>query len=583
MKNLTCENCKQPFTLSDEDLTLYAKFNVPNERFCSNCRMQQLMMWRNERTLHARKDMNGKPVITIYPPEAEANVLDQKDWWKDDWDALKYGREYDFSKPFFVQFQELLTSVPLINVFNENSENSDYTNHVEANKNSYLIFASMWSEDAAYGKGLSKVKDSMDILHGESIENCYDVMYCEKSYNVFYSERATGCNDSYFLYNCKNCSNCTGCVNLKNKSYCFFNEQLTKEEYEKRLQELHLENRDGREKFEQEFQGFLLKFPRQYAYILNSEDVSGDYIFHSKSCHHCFSIYENGENLRYITHGGWQLKDSTDCYGVGLGERLYKVLDGGIDSSLIKCMMVERGGFETEYGFYCHNSSYIFGCVGVRKKEYCILNKQYTKEEYEALLPRIKKHMNEMPYVDKSGRTYKYGDFFPSEISFYCYNDTIAQEYFPLTREQALAQGYRWRDSRKVSYENTLRASSLPKTIAEVQDDITKQIITCEHEGKCADQCTTAFKIMPFELAFYRKHNIPLPKLCSNCRHFTRIAKRNPMKLWHRTCMCNNKVFANTTTHWHKDGACTNEFETSYAPERPEIVYCRDCFNSEVA
>ena len=29
-------------------------------------------------------------------------------------------------------------------------------------------------------------------------------------------------------------------------------------------------------------------------------------------------------------------------------------------------------------------------------------------------------------------------------------------------------------------------------------------------------------------------------------------------------------------------GKCTNEFETSYAPERPEIVYCESCYQKEV-
>ena len=43
--------------------------------------------------------------------------------------------------------------------------------------------------------------------------------------------------------------------------------------------------------------------------------------------------------------------------------------------------------------------------------------------------------------------------------------------------------------------------------------------------------------------------------------------ERGPVKLWHRKCM--NK-------------GCNNEFETSYAPERPEIVYCESCYNQEV-
>lgn len=579
-----CQNCKQVFTLLDDDLAMYAKFNVPNETYCSDCRMQQLMMWRNERSLYSRKDMNGKNIISIYSPSAEATVLDQNDWWKDDWDPLEYGRDYDFSKPFFVQFQELLKIVPLISVFNDKSENSDYTNHVAMNKNCYLIFASAWSEDSAYSRMVTRGKDCIDILQGEDIERCYDVIDCQKCYNLFYSQQSVGCNDSYFLYNCRNCTDCVGCVNLRNKSYCIFNEQYTKAEYEDKLKELNLGKRSNIEALEKKFRDFILKFPHQFAHLVNSENVIGDYISNAKDCYHCFSIYENSENLRYVTHAGWDLKDATDSYGVGLGELMYKVLDGGVKASKIMCMMVERGGFETSYGFYCHESSNLFGCVGLRKKQYCILNKQYTKEEYEALLPKVIQHMKDMPYTDAKGRKYGYGDFFPVEISFYAYNETVAQEYYPLTKEEALAQGYRWKDQEQKAVPGALKAKDLPEEIAVVQDDVLQKVIECEHAGTCNEQCTTVFKMIPFELKFYRDHNIPLPKFCPNCRHHQRFAKRNPMKLWHRQCVCDTKVYKNSIVHeHHKDKPCQNEFESSYEPSRQEIVYCEQCYNAEVA
>jgi hypothetical protein len=47
--------------------------------------------------------------------------------------------------------------------------------------------------------------------------------------------------------------------------------------------------------------------------------------------------------------------------------------------------------------------------------------------------------MNNNPYIDKKGRVYRYGEFFPMEISPFAYNETIAQEHFSLTKEQAEA------------------------------------------------------------------------------------------------------------------------------------------------
>jgi len=198
-----------------------------------------------------------------------------------------------------------------------------------------------------------------------------------------------------------------------------------------------------------------------------------------------------------------------------------------------------------------------------------------------------------MPYMDQKGRVYRYGEFFPPELSPFAYNETIAQEYFPLTKEEAEAQGYRWRDPDTKNYTITKLPSALPDHIKDVNDSILKETIGCAHAappaGGCNHQCTTAFKIIPEELQFYRRMNLPLPRLCPNCRHYERLAQRNPLRLWHRQCMCDPSTssgqatkYQNTAKHFHGDKPCPNEFETSYSPERPEIVYCEQCYNAEV-
>jgi len=211
----------------------------------------------------------------------------------------------------------------------------------------------------------------------------------------------------------------------------------------------------------------------------------------------------------------------------------------------------------------------------MRDKQYCILNKQYTEEEYEELLPKIIKHMNEMPYVDKKGRKYVYGDFYPSEISQFSYNETSAQEFFPMKKEETEAAGFLWKESKDKNYKITVESKDLPDSILDVKEDIISQIIGCGHKGECNEQCATAFRIIPQELQFYKSHNLPLPRLCPNCRHGQRVQNRNPVKLWHRQCMCDKN-------HPHHAGKCTNEFETSYSPDRKEIVYCEQCYQAEV-
>jgi hypothetical protein len=231
------------------------------------------------------------------------------------------------------------------------------------------------------------------------------------------------------------------------------------------------------------------------------------------------------------------------------------------------CLSFWSGSYGT-YSDTCENCTNVFGCIGLRNKQYCILNKQYTKEEYEELVPKIVDQMNSMPYIDKAGKTYGFGEYFPSEISPFAYNETVAQEFFPLTKEDAITKKYDWFEQEAKNYKITKQANELPEDIKDVPDTITAEIIGCEHGGRCSDQCITAFKITSQELQFYKKMNLPLPRLCSNCRHYERMKQRNPLKIWHRKCM--------------KPG-CPNEFETSYAPERPEIVYCEQCYQQEVA
>ena len=203
--------------------------------------------------------------------------------------------------------------------------------------------------------------------------------------------------------------------------------------------------------------------------------------------------------------------------------------------------------------------------------------------------------MNSMPYTDKKGRVYRYGEFFPPELSPFSYNETVAQEYFPLTKEQAIDRGYSWKDPEQRDIQPTIKAKDLPDHIKDVDDSILKEVIQCSHTlsdvGRptigCNEQCTQAFKIIKPELDFYRKMNLPLPRLCPNCRHYQRIKQRNPLKLWHRKCMCRglpsaDAVYRNSVEHFHKDKPCPNEFETTYSPDREEIVYCEKCYQEEV-
>ncbi|MFA6999652.1 MAG: hypothetical protein WC241_00895 [Candidatus Paceibacterota bacterium] len=565
-ENKICQNCKKDFTIEPDDFLFYEKIKVPAPTFCSECRFQRRLNVRNNRVLYRQKCAScDESMLNLYNSENPFTVYCRDCWISDKWDSMSYGREYDFTIPFFNQFHSLQREVPRANLFRDNFVDSEYCNYGLDFKQCYLLFGGKGNERVYFGNQVVDSHDSFDIAFSEKIEFGYENFECGRSNNLFFSSYSVDCVNGYYLIDCRNCIDCFGCVGLVNKSHCIFNEQYTKDEYRDIIDNIlprsykkHLENI-------KKVKELKLTIPHRYARIYKSVNSDGDDLTEARNTHNSFSSRQV-EDSKYLFFCRNKSKDCYDTSFQGFNAELTYEVAHGFSGSSTAFSFRNLYNQNTYYSEECQNCSNIFGCEGLRKKSYCILNKQYTKEQYEELIPKIIKHMNDMPYIDNKGRVYKYGEFFPCELSPFCYNETIAQEYFPLTKEEALKQGYKWKDKEERNYNIDIKSEDIPDNITYINDDITNRIIECNHKN-CNHQCTEAFKIIPEELQFYKRMNLPLPRLCPNCRHYERLAQRNPMKLWHRSCM--------------KSG-CINEFETSYAPDRPEIIYCEKCYQNEV-
>ncbi|MBM3257380.1 MAG: hypothetical protein FJY98_03620 [Candidatus Liptonbacteria bacterium] len=581
-----CQACKTEFSIEPEDFAFFERLKVPAPTFCPSCRLQRRLTWRNERSLFRRVCAKcNKSLISVFSSDKPFPVYCSDCYHGDSWDPLSYGREVDFSRPFLTQFRELQIMVPRQYALVFNNVNSEYVNGAGYNKNCYLTFVSDNDEDCAYLYNSHLSRNSVDLMHSRECEWSVELTNYQK---VSRSAFCSDCKDSYNLFLSRDCSGCHDCVasvGLRNKSYCIFNKQYSKEEYEQRIKELKLDSHAGFEKLQWEFLGFCLTFPVKYYHGISNVRTTGDDISFSKNSSDCFSSREL-EDCKFLIHGN----KARDCEDVWVAVEKSELCYDSIGCFQGYHLVSTHLGWLDAHSSYidaCEGSSNLFGCVGLRQKEYCILNKQYSKESFETLRAKIIEHMNAMPYRDQQGKEYRYGDFFPAELSPYSYNQTVAQEVFPLTKESAVHQGFSWRDPEARQYTITLASSNIPDRITDVPESVTGEVIECAHAGKCEEQCSTAFKVIPLEMQLYRTLSLPLPRLCSNCRHYQRTKHRNPLKLWKRECVCaggmsKNGVYKNSAVHFHEEGVCPNSFETSYSPERAEIVYCEQCYQAEV-
>ena len=576
METKSCQNCKQNFTIETGDFDFYNKIKVPPPAFCPECRLIRRLVFRNERALYKRKcALCSKDEILIFSPESPFIPYCFSCWWSEGWNAMDFGRDYDFSRPFFDQFKELMLAVPRPGKIQQgNVVNSFYTNRTSDIKNSYLSFGCNMVEDLLYCCRTDDSKECTDCFNVQKTERCYECIDCTGCYSLTHSRECVECSSSSLLLNCKSCQDCFGCVNLRGKNYHIFNEPYSKEDYKAKVAEMTATPASftqAREQFSQLCKNTYVP----WAMIQKSQDSTGNWIDGSKNVHSSFGI-RNTEEGRYV-FAVQDAKDVMDYCHWGRGcELIYESIGIGRQCSNVKfgveCWNQLR---DSEYVMNCHNSHDLFGCVGLRNAEYCIFNKQFTKEEYELLVPKIKEQMDSLPSRDSRGIEYTYGSFFPIGLCPFAYNETLGQEYFGKTPDEAVVFGSHWHAPEARNYGITITPEDLPKKINLVSDEITKEIIGCKSGGKQETMCTTAFRIMPEELSFYRKMNLPLPHFCPNCRHFARQGERTPMKLWHRSCMCTQE------SHDHS-GKCSREFETSYAPEREETVYCESCYQKEV-
>lgn len=550
----TCRFSGEKFYVRPEDIVFYKRIRVPLPALAPKERMRRKLAFPNAYMLFkAKSAYSGKEIISQFPPNTPFKVYEHEIWFGDGWDPFHYGVSCDSAQSFFRQFRDLQREVPWPNLaVDSTSVGSDYTNSSSRLKNCYLVFDSLEAENCSYSSWLRGARDCLDCFALFNSQECYEGFESSDLYRCSYIEYSRSCLDSYFLYDCRDCEHCFGCTNLRHKKYHFFNEPLTREAYEQELKKLNLGDRETVQMIKARFEALKAKAIRKETRNERSIVSFGNYIRDSKDCFACFYMHQC-EHMAYSL-GGTKNRDSCDVIG-GIGVESTYDTYGGIQNQRISFSYGCKASHTVEYCVLCANCHDCFGCIGLRNKSFCILNCQYTEKEYWEKLDEIKTKML------AAG---EHGEFFPPELALVPYSISVANSYKGYD-DLALAAryGYVVEDAPETLYEisgKMMFPVDVPRDISDVSDDIVNAVIVDEKNKK-------KFRYTTAELAFYRRYRIPLP-----LEHFSmRLAEKRKrfgpilFELFDRIC-----------------AKCGKKIQAAYAPDRPEIVYCEQCYNAEV-
>jgi len=532
------------------------KFDLPFPTLSPLARMRRRMMFRNERGLYkVPSAMSEKQIISVYHPSLGYTSVNAFEHASDAYDAKEYGKAYDETKSFMEQYAILLKSVPKVWSITINNENGEYNTFSSDSKNVYLCADVMWCENTFYSTTCKYVTNGVDLLNvwkSEWVAHCVSSHNLTKCSYVRYWE---GCYDCSFLYTCKNCNNCFLCTNLIGQQNYIFNKPATPEQIEQ-IKAL-LKTTSWVEQLYKKFQELLETSVRPADWMINCENSFGSTLFDCKDTFFSFDSHDL-ENCRYC-HVGEFNQDCMDCTIFNPQSSLnYEHVCGWWWTTKCITWTVCRDTKNAYFSEFPAHSNYLLWCVNLKRDNYCILNKEYKKEERERLASHI---------IEELQETWQWWEFFPTEICPFPYNDSVAMDYFPVHKvifvdgreeiidpdahgtvilhsdefispavldlwwEEKIAIKWRTKDYEINIPENVpvIQADELTESIDEVEDTILKQVIICEKTGR-------PYTIVSQELKIYKKLWLALPTTHYSVRHTRRMRSR-PAKEYHlRTC-----------------------------------------------
>lgn len=507
----TCKLCGGGFEISRSDYGYFEVHGVNLPKYCRLCSWKRKLCWENEYQIYKRKcDATGKAMISVYKESTPFPVYEKEYWTSGKWDLPKMS--YDKNRPFFEQYWELFEKVPRPSTNRVGAENSEYAHLIFDSKSCYLTFQAFQAERLIGCYRAIRLKDSASCFFCIESELLCECVNCSRCYNLKFSEDCENCFDSAFLYDCKGCKNCFMSWNLRNREYCFMNEKYSKENYAKKIAEYDLSLLEGQKKARSEFENQRKRFIAKASHSINCENCFGDYLV---GCKNCREIYfsDGCQDSKNILRGTEDVT-SYDCAVGGKTELCLNVMQ---PAWFYKCAFLQNGSHchEVYLSESCDDCSYCVGCISLRRGKYCVLNTQYSEEQYRDLKEYI---------FDELRRDESFEEIFDPSKSPFDYGETIADLYFPRGKEGGEGEG-----------EEALRFA---------------MCLGCVSCGK-------PLQFSEAEKKFYEKMGLALPEDCFYCRILRLARPYSVVQMSESKCAnCGERIFVGKSERVYKRTLC---------------------------
>ncbi|MGC9603141.1 MAG: hypothetical protein ABSF47_01570 [Minisyncoccia bacterium] len=550
----TCRFSGEKFYVQPEDIGFYKRIGVPLPTLSPAERLRRRGAYLNNYNLFKISSAHSqKPIVAAYPPDTPYKIFEHKFWFSGKWNPLDYGFA-PTGDSFFAQFGKLQKAVPRPNLITDSTNiGSDYTNTSINLRDCYFTFSTLSGENLYYFDCCDSSKDCVDCESAWNATDCYHSQLVYDCYKCAVCEDCRNCLNSFFLFDCRDCDHCFMSSNLRHKKYYFMNRPLPKEEYEAELKKINLGNYLEFLKYLAQFDELQKEAIRKPDHNFKSVNCSGDFILNSKNCH-AGNYLVDAENVNYSFGLGYY-KDSYDGFGGGGGELCYEFTSISTTGNYNVKFSVQMGeARDVEYCDLCRNCHDCFGCIGLQNKSFCVLNKQYSEGDYWRTVDDLKMAML------KNG---EYGEFFPPKLMPIPYKLSFMTAYNNFCDyEKAERYGYDVRDVAAVSEKpegEIINAADLPEDIKDVDDSMLKKAVFDDVNNRY-------FRIVPYELAFYRRNSFPLPRI-------------HPLQRLARFREIYDFLIHTYARHCKKCGVA---IVSVFDPKEYESVYCESCYNAEV-